>query len=199
MRTWWLLAKLSVRKLIRAPVLAGVGLFLVPGGAVAQDLIGGGRFTWDGSESDLWADAGNWTIGRPPGSNADLTLRILDNDGVDPIVGAFAGLPEGGVMETTRGLLVRVTYQGGDGNDVELRVLNPPPLVDSIARLATGFMQIQGHGVPNVLYTLEASTNLQPGSWSAIAADLVDGNGLFDLIDVDSTNHPMRFYRVSSP
>jgi autotransporter-associated beta strand protein len=134
-----------------------------------------------------------------PGVSAGLTLRILDNDGVDPIVGAFAGLPEGGVMETTSRLLVRVTYQGGDGNDVDLRVLNPPPLVDSIARLATGFMQIQGHGVPNVLYTLEASTNLQPGSWSAIAADLVDGNGLFELIDVDSTNHPMRFYRVSSP
>ncbi|HKX62444.1 MAG TPA: hypothetical protein VJS65_11375, partial [Verrucomicrobiae bacterium] len=73
MRTWRLSAKLSVRKSIRALALGAIGLVLVPGGAVAQDLIGG-RFTWDGSENGLWADAGNWTIGRPPGPNADLTF-----------------------------------------------------------------------------------------------------------------------------
>lgn len=132
--------------------------------------------------------------------SAGMVIRILNNDGADPIVGTFASLPEGATLTNTNGPWLRITYTGGDGNDVELRVLNPPPVVDSIVRQqATGFIQIQGHGLPNLLYTLEASTTLQPGSWVPIDADLVDGNGLFELIDVDSTNHPMRFYRVFSP
>jgi fibronectin-binding autotransporter adhesin len=162
--------------------------------------------TTPGVNQDQLNVTGSLTLGNSqlvpltgPALAGGMVMRILNNDGTDPIVGAFAGLPESATLTTTNGLLLRITYQGGDGNDVELRVLNPPPVVDSIARLATGFIQIQGHGLPNLLYTLEASTTLQPGSWVAIAADLVDGNGLFDLIDVDSTNHLMRFYRVLSP
>jgi len=135
-----------------------------------------------------------------PALSAGMVIRILNNDGADPIVGTFASLPEGATLTTTNGPWLRITYTGGDGNDVELRVLNPPPVVDSIVRQqATGFIQIQGHGLPNLLYTLEASTTLQPGSWAPIDADLVDGNGLFELIDVDSLNYFMRFYRVLSP
>ena len=135
-----------------------------------------------------------------PALSAGMVIRILNNDGAEPIVGTFASLPEGATLTNTNGPWLRINYTGGDGNDVELRVLNPPPVVDSIVRQqATGFIQIEGHGLPNLLYTLEASTTLLPGSWVPVAADLVDSNGLFDLLDVDSTNHPMRFYRVLSP
>lgn len=55
------------------------------------------------------------TVPLSPGE----TLRIIDNDGTDPIVGTFAGLPEGHIFSLT-GVTTRITYRGGTGNDVEL-------------------------------------------------------------------------------
>jgi autotransporter-associated beta strand protein len=135
-----------------------------------------------------------------PALASGMVMRILNNDGTDAITGTFTGLPEGATLATTNGLLLRVTYQGGDGNDVDLRVLNPPPVVDAITRQpATGFVEIRGHGQPGLIYTLEASTTLLPGSWVPIAADLVDVNGLYEFTDVDAGLFVQRFYRVVSP
>jgi hypothetical protein len=47
---------------------------------------------------------------------------VIDNDGVDPIVGTFSGQPEGSVI-TAGGRTFRVTYVGGSGNDVALVAL----------------------------------------------------------------------------
>jgi hypothetical protein len=44
-------------------------------------------------------------------------LTLISNDGTDAIVGMFANAPEGEVINTN-GTLVRVTYRGGDGNDL---------------------------------------------------------------------------------
>ncbi len=44
---------------------------------------------------------------------------ILNNDGADPVAGAFAGLAEGAEV-TVDDLTFTITYTGGDGNDVEL-------------------------------------------------------------------------------
>lgn len=52
---------------------------------------------------------------------------LIDNDGVDAITGAFAGLAEG-TLFTFNGNQVFITYQGGDGNDVALTV-NTAPVV----------------------------------------------------------------------
>src|SRR5690606_19679802 len=54
---------------------------------------------------------------------------IVDNDGVDPIIGTFAGLPEGAVISNFMGTLwsAMISYEGGDGNDVELTVFTPCP------------------------------------------------------------------------
>jgi autotransporter-associated beta strand protein len=43
-------------------------------------------------------------------------LTIIRNDGTDPVVGAFKDLPEGAVVNSR----YRISYKGGDGNDVEL-------------------------------------------------------------------------------
>lgn len=67
---------------------------------------------------------------------ADATLRlrvfelpsrthvftIVDNDGVDPVVGTFAGLPEGATVTTRgyEGFPFVISYKGGTGNDVTL-------------------------------------------------------------------------------
>lgn len=54
---------------------------------------------------------------------------IVDNDGVDPTIGTFAGLPEGAVISNFMGTLwsAMISYEGGDGNDVELSVFAPCP------------------------------------------------------------------------
>ncbi|MFO0810818.1 MAG: hypothetical protein U0746_19485 [Gemmataceae bacterium] len=48
-----------------------------------------------------------------------LRVTIIDNDGTDSS-GTFYHLPEGSVVTTIRGVALRITYKGGDGNDVEL-------------------------------------------------------------------------------
>jgi hypothetical protein len=56
-------------------------------------------------------------LGYAPGANDRLVL--ISNDGDDPITGSFKGLPEGAGLQID-GKLFRISYRGGDGNDVEL-------------------------------------------------------------------------------
>ncbi|MBL8113858.1 MAG: hypothetical protein JNK60_13335, partial [Acidobacteria bacterium] len=54
------------------------------------------------------------------------TYVIVDNDGADPIAGTFAGLPEGWTF-TANARNYRISYVGGDGNDITLtRVVGTP-------------------------------------------------------------------------
>jgi hypothetical protein len=50
------------------------------------------------------------------------SFTIIDNDGADPVRGTFTGMPERTTF-TLGGQLTRISYQGGDGNDVVLSVL----------------------------------------------------------------------------
>lgn len=52
----------------------------------------------------------------PPGS----TYTIVDNDGSDPISGTFVGLDEGSTVSVAGGHNFRISYVGGDGNDIVL-------------------------------------------------------------------------------
>ena len=56
-------------------------------------------------------------------------FTIIDNDGIDPIVGEFAGLPEGTMFTeifNSETFVFKITYKGGDGNDVVLRAVPEP-------------------------------------------------------------------------
>ena len=57
------------------------------------------------------------TLTPTPGALQSFT--IIDNDGVDPVNGTFAGLAESAAV-VFNGELLFITYQGGDGNDVVL-------------------------------------------------------------------------------
>ncbi|HXH38056.1 MAG TPA: Ig-like domain repeat protein [Thermoanaerobaculia bacterium] len=48
------------------------------------------------------------------------TFTIIDNDGTDPVVGTFIGAPEGTVFSQINNYAFRISYAGGDGNDVVL-------------------------------------------------------------------------------
>jgi hypothetical protein len=47
-------------------------------------------------------------------------LTIIRNDGTDAVVGTFFGLPEGAMFAGPLNTAYRITYHGGDGNDVVL-------------------------------------------------------------------------------
>jgi autotransporter-associated beta strand protein len=66
---------------------------------------------------------------------ADASWTIIDNDGKDPVVGTFFGRPEGREL-SLGGNRYRLTYRGGDGNDVVIEPLAPPTYY--LAEGATG-------------------------------------------------------------
>ena len=80
---------------------------------------------WDGT-SGSWNAASGWSTSAsaatpdPAGGAPALAagVTIIDNQGSEPVEGAFADLPEGGVFEIGTGRLATITYAGGDGNDV---------------------------------------------------------------------------------
>ncbi|MFO0902446.1 MAG: hypothetical protein U0939_05560 [Pirellulales bacterium] len=58
------------------------------------------------------------------------TYVIIANDGVDAVTGSFQGLPEGSLFEDDSQIW-RISYVGGDGNDVVVKALTgDPPIID---------------------------------------------------------------------
>jgi hypothetical protein len=60
---------------------------------------------------------GNAQFVVQPTPNWNTPFEIIQNDGTAPVSGTFAGLPEGATF-TVDGTRYRISYQGGDGNDV---------------------------------------------------------------------------------
>ena len=86
---------------------------------------------------------------------------IVKNDGIDPVVGTFKGLPEGATANLG-GAQFRISYTGGTGNDVVLTQLTttPPPQLGNITRLNNGQIQLAGTGFPGLTYTIEGNFDL---------------------------------------
>ncbi len=83
---------------------------------------------------------GSTLTNAPAGSFLDFGAReiiLIDNDGIDPVTGTFANLPEGALLPTgVPGITNRLSYAGGDGNDVTLTRL--PPAATHITRIWDG-------------------------------------------------------------
>lgn len=58
---------------------------------------------------------------------AGQVFTIINNDAADPVTGTFNGLPEGFTF-VAGGQVFRISYVGGDGNDVVLAALGPAML-----------------------------------------------------------------------
>jgi hypothetical protein len=99
-------------------------------------LVSGSTFIFMGGGSPLLVRAGAHGIGSVTLGGATLqlgispvaagTIMMIDNDGSDPVNGTFAGLPEGAVVTTYRNARARISYIGGDGNDVTLTITDNP-------------------------------------------------------------------------
>src|SRR5262249_40503808 len=88
-------------------------------------------------------------------------FMIVKNDGRQAIDGQFAGLAEGATLPSggaLSGRLFRISYVGGDGNDIVLTRIESPTFVGAIA---AGDAQVYRSG-------LDAGTR-QAGPWTLIA------------------------------
>jgi autotransporter-associated beta strand protein len=124
---------------------------------------------------------------------------VISNDGFDAVAGTFGGLPEG-TMFVRGGVQFKISYKGGDGNDVELTQLSVgQSQIGGISRLGNGQIQFSGSGIPGLAYTVEANVNLATTNWVNIGSALADPNGVMSFVDADAPNHAMRFYRFKAP
>jgi hypothetical protein len=131
-------------------------------------------------------------------SGADQFI-IIDNDGTNAINGTFTGLPEGATVNVGTNQL-KITYAGGTGNDVVLYQGNPPSHLTAITSISNGAKQIQGMGLSNLTYTIQAVTNLTPpNTWSNLGPATADNSGVFTFTDTNALLFPIRFYRAQSP
>jgi hypothetical protein len=137
------------------------------------------------------------TVGfNPPISNSFV---IIKNDGADAVLGTFFNVANGNLLPVG-GYLFRISYAGGDGNDVELtRVLAPRSQISAIASLSNGFTQLQGLGISNLNYTIQANSNLSTTNWIVLGTAPANGSGVFSFTDTNAPSFPMRFYRAVSP
>jgi hypothetical protein len=55
---------------------------------------------------------------------------VISNDGTDTVTGTFKDLAEGATFKTD-GYVYRISYKGGDGNDVALSVVSVPSIPDT--------------------------------------------------------------------
>jgi hypothetical protein len=127
---------------------------------------------------------------------------IIDNDGVEPVTGTFNGLPENSIITLGPAQVFKISYAGGDGNDVVLTQLAAPPapVIGGITNLPNGQIQLTGSGVPSWVYTLQASEDLSdPSGWHDIGTATADANGKLVFTDPDAPQHPIRFYRFVAP
>ena len=129
------------------------------------------------------------------------TFVIIDNDGVEPIAGTIIGLSEGS-LHNIAGQPFRISYVGGDGNDLTLTRHAPPAVtIQSFMLAANGFSSF---AVTNALvgyaYTIQAATNLNsPVVWSNLAAALPNFSGNIFFTDTNAPLFPSRFYRIRLP
>jgi hypothetical protein len=67
---------------------------------------------------------------------AGQSFDIIKNQGTGPITGIFNGLPEGSVFSID-GIKLEITYKGGAGNDVVLKVVSPATTVTAAVSIVT--------------------------------------------------------------
>jgi len=97
---------------------------------------------------------------------------------------------------------VGVSSDGARSVTLIERYVNAAPLpaelqITSITRLANGHILLQGIGLANNAYRLEASPDLSAGSFEFLAAVNSDSSGLIGFEDADAANFDRRFYRLA--
>jgi hypothetical protein len=122
---------------------------------------------------------------------------LIANDGNDPVIGTFLGVPEGTVI--TSGMVsLRLTYQGGNGNDVALVQTAAPPLprITKITPQPGGAMLINATGLVNTVYFVDATPTLPGTNWTVLNSVFSGGSGALSYTDGAAPGFTNRFYRL---
>lgn len=84
-------------------------------------------------------------------------------------------------------------------NGQAIRFVAPVFKVTSITHLTNGHILLQCLGVPSHVNYIEASPNLNPGSFSTLGSATANASGVFQFEDVNAGSFTRRFYRVAVP
>lgn len=96
------------------------------------------------------------------------TLRIIDNySSTAPVTGTFAGLPEGALFDSPLGVC-RISYAGGDGNDVTVEAVSR----DNVVSLEDGYLIMNLAGTGTTVRNL--STQYRAASRQLVITALTD-------------------------
>src|SRR5262249_33590220 len=151
-------------------ILRTLNTAFAPGATFAVDLNGASVGTgFDQLRVNGSVDLGNATLAvalnySPAAGDHYL---LVENDGADPIVNTFLGLPQGAPVDVG-GRVFHISYVGGDGNDVELTT-NGPPVANPGGPYAVA------EGGLTALDATGSTGAVQPGKALAFAWDL-DGD-----------------------
>jgi hypothetical protein len=129
---------------------------------------------------------------------------IIDNQGIDPVVGVFAGLPEGSIVQD----YFQISYQGGDGNDVTVSpvcgVMNqvtnandsgPGSLRDAISQVCpeNGGVHFQGSYDITLNSPLSFDHDFLQVYGEVGAGQILRSSGDFPVIEVSLDSHIKTF------
>jgi autotransporter-associated beta strand protein len=133
-------------------------------------------------------------------------VTIVENDGIDPVVGTFAGLPEGAtrtVGGSNSPVQIVISYKGGTGNDVTLTVQVPTQYFLSEGATGSFFDEDILIANPNTVAAPITLTFLTPGgtpivqertlpaqSRTTIHVDQIDGLEATDVSTVVKSTTP---------
>ncbi len=121
---------------------------------------------------------------------------IINNDGAEPITGTFAGLPQNATL-TAGGQQFRISYTGGDGNDVVLTQINVLRPALTIERASTNAIRLLWQTNDTAGFALQFNTNLNTTNWTlASPPPVVVGP---NNVVTNSLIGTQRFYRLVKP
>ena len=122
---------------------------------------------------------------------AGQVFTIVEKTSPGPITNAFLG-PEGTVINLN-GMPLRLSYVGGDGNDVTLTVVTPVPIVLSGLQRSFDTQSVFSYSADvGLRYAVDHSATLS--NWTTIRSDTANVNPM-TVTDTAATNR-MNFYRV---
>lgn len=83
------------------------------------------RLTEESNEDNPNPKSGKLNVSLLDGYNlpTGTVMTIIDNQGNEAVKGTFEGLPEGATIKGPNGAVLKISYVGGDGNDVTLTVI----------------------------------------------------------------------------
>ena len=112
----------------------------------------------------------------------------------------FNDLGEGSTFTLANGAAFRISYRGGDGNDVVLTQIAARPILNSPSLLANGTVLISGAGSPRAAYEVQATTNLaDPSAWLLRGTTLAQADGSLSFIHTNALSAPQLYFRLQAP